>query len=320
MDGCFSSKEIRVEMRIRNNRLWNLIFPKWDSVAAFCRELELQQVVVGELLNLKTHPINHKRGGYRFVCQKIAIHFKVLVEDLFPLDIYAIVQTEGSAEIGVELLPYYECLSLPAPDVFEELTDEIDRKEFVEMMLSKVTARECKLLKMHFGISPYSEHTFEEIGALEKITTARVRQIVEGVSRRLQRNPTMRVHHRILETGSVSVNASLVEHCDAIDASRVYMDSLYRALVEIRPQIPSEHALRFDGWLGWEINGYFHWERDYYLISTMLESFYALPILHDLLHQENARDLMQYARDYPILHTYRPQVQGMFWRYHRGRR
>lgn len=318
MDGCVSSKEIRVEMRMRNNRLWNLIFPKWDTVAAFCRELELHQVVVGELLNLKTCPINQKTGEYRVVCEKIAKYFRVLAEDLFPLDIYAIEQTKGSAEIGVELLPYYECLSLPAPDIFEELTDEMDRKNFVETLLSHVTPRERKFLQMRFGLGPYDEHTFEEIGMLEEITRDRAHQIVEGAIKRLQRNPKMHVQRHVVETGSVHVNSSIIEHCDAIDASRVYVDNLYRALVDIRPQIPHQYANQFDMWLGWEANGCFHWvEGLHSKISAVLEAFYPLPILHDLLHQEDARSLMQYARTLPILHTYRPQVQHMFWRYHR---
>lgn len=188
MEIC-DSKEIRVEMRLRNNRLWNLIFPRWDSVTAFCNDLNLHQGEVGGLLNLKRHPVSLKRGTYRPTCQKIAEYFRMLPEDLFPLTIYELAQTEGSTEIGPEQIPFHECVLLPAPDMIDPFMEALSNKQLLEKLLPLATFRERRFLEKKFGCGEYDPHTYDEIGLEEGIAGERVRQIIEKGLRRIRKKP-----------------------------------------------------------------------------------------------------------------------------------
>lgn len=327
-DPVLAGEELRVEMRLRNNRLWNLIFPRWNSVAAFCRELSLHQVEVGELLNLKpgASPIHKKSGKYRDICEKIATHFHLLPEDIFPLDIYNLKQTSGSAAIGVELLPYYQCVSLPAPNDFETFDAELDRDRLIEQLLGRVTPRERKLLMMRFGLGPYDEHTFEEIGVWEEITQDRARQIVEKAIGRLQRDPKMKRAFYAAEFGGWYVHPDVVRQCDDIDAARTYIDALHDILTVLRKGITDGRGPKLDAWFG--LNGCTERERVhrywvYTLEKEMLDLAVSLceqPLLREQLERADARELMGFARLHPILHSHRAQVQDLFWAYYRRRR
>ena len=92
-----SVRDVRLEMRIRNNILWHVIFDNYGSVAEFCKTLGLIQTEVGRLLNLKLYPLR-KNGQFRKVCEDIAAAVRMLPEDLFPLRLYEAEKTEAVLE------------------------------------------------------------------------------------------------------------------------------------------------------------------------------------------------------------------------------
>lgn len=321
-----AGKELRVEMRLRNNRLYNLIFPRWDSVAAFCREFDLHMAQVNTLLNLKASPVNLKTGKYREVCQKIAKHFCLLEEDVFPLEIYNLAETNGSAEIGIEMLPYYECLALPAPDEIEQMDTATDRQKLLEKVLSQLSSRERTYVEMYYGLCQYSEsYTFAQISEAMGITKARVEQVIKKAIARLQRDPKMWRAFYATETGESCIDPMVREHCAEIIDARNYIDALYDALGCIRSEITDARGPDLDAWFGLndcpERGHSYWWTRNFEpRVLEGVSEFFSHPLLRDLLERADARELMQNAANYPIMRSYRARVQDMFWSYYRGRR
>lgn len=323
-------KELRVEMRLRNNRLWNLIHPRWDSVSAFCRDLALNQRVVGELLNLKLYPISKKGGDYRSVCQKIALHFKTLPEDIFPLEIYALEKTEGSAEIGPEQIPFYECALLPAPDVIDPLIEGMANTQLIEKLLLLVTPRERLFLEMKYGLGEHDPHTHEEIGREAGIEGARVQQIVEKAIRRIQFSPKAKKLFSSFASDGVS---DLLKLEDEIRSVREYIDALEQAVSQAcdrrRAEFP-ESARILELWFG--LNGYEPKSAGEICLLLNKPAYYAgfrreideelfvVSCDHDVqsvLRRNDAECIMRVACSYASLETYKPKIQSMFWKYHR---
>jgi len=66
-------------------------------------------------------------------------------------------------------------------------------KEEVNFILSTLSAREARILKLYFGLDGEKSHTLEEIGVKFKLTRERVRQIKEKALRRLRHSSRSKV-------------------------------------------------------------------------------------------------------------------------------
>ena len=64
-----------------------------------------------------------------------------------------------------------------------------DFEEATRSVLSGLTAREAKVLRMRFGIDMNTDHTLEEVGKQFDVTRERIRQIEAKALRKL-RHPT----------------------------------------------------------------------------------------------------------------------------------
>ncbi|OZA95800.1 MAG: hypothetical protein B7X52_06505, partial [Thiotrichales bacterium 34-46-19] len=58
--------------------------------------------------------------------------------------------------------------------------------EAVELMLSTLSPREAKVLRMRFGIQMNTDHTLEEVGKQFDVTRERIRQIEAKALRKLR--------------------------------------------------------------------------------------------------------------------------------------
>jgi len=84
---------------------------------------------------------------------------------------------------GNSLLDVLKNEHMPAPD--DHLMDESLKIE-IERVLSTLTPREAKIIKLYFGINQERPLTLEEIGELFNLTRERVRQIKEKALRKLR--------------------------------------------------------------------------------------------------------------------------------------
>jgi RNA polymerase primary sigma factor len=76
-----------------------------------------------------------------------------------------------------------------------ELATDESLKEATRDVLSSLTAREAKVLRMRFGIDMNTDHTLEEVGRQFDVTRERIRQI-EAKALRTLRHPSRSEHLR----------------------------------------------------------------------------------------------------------------------------
>ena len=184
-------KDIRVEVRFKNNNLYKKIFARYNSVSEFCREHNLHQIEVGKYLNLKKTPIAKGRrgsvlfGGYyiKKSAMKIANALNCNIFDIFPSEIWGVVSRVYSFEIcSKNHLPYNDKLQI------EELGNDFSdmfNMDNIEKVLHTLTPREEALIRMRF----FKNESLEDVGNTFNITRERVRQI-EGKALRKLRHPS----------------------------------------------------------------------------------------------------------------------------------
>jgi len=71
-----------------------------------------------------------------------------------------------------------------------------DLKERMAAMLTTLTPREERIIKMRFGFESGSEHTLEEVGQVFAVTRERIRQI-EALALRKLRHPSRSSKFRV---------------------------------------------------------------------------------------------------------------------------
>ncbi len=77
---------------------------------------------------------------------------------------------------------------------------KLNLKEQTEMVLSSLTAREERVLKMRFGVGDGAEHTLEEVGQSFAVTRERIRQIESKALRKLRHPSRSRKLKTFLES------------------------------------------------------------------------------------------------------------------------
>lgn len=187
--------DLRVELKVKNNVLWHVIYDTYDSVSAFCRafpEHALHQTAIADLLRFKASPMT-KQGTYRKLALTLERIFRIPAEDLFPRHLYENVTEperviEVSSFTALPRMVQREIRLLPAPA--EERPDqkamERERREKIEQMLRTLTYREREVLRLRFGLMDGTERTLEEIGEILKVSRERVRQIERKAIRKMQ--------------------------------------------------------------------------------------------------------------------------------------
>jgi RNA polymerase sigma factor (sigma-70 family) len=144
-----------------NTMLEGLIKKRHSSVSRFSLALEIRASDVCQLLNLKASPVLKNGKGYRPVCQKIADHFYMEAQDLFPLELYD-PEGDGLSEWPVELIALDEKTESLRIDA-ETDNDELELSElrsYLEKALAGLNERQKEVFLMRDVLG----YTLEEIG------------------------------------------------------------------------------------------------------------------------------------------------------------
>lgn len=180
--------DLRVELRTRNNRLWHLIFDAGVNVAEFCRmHGHGGSSEVGRFLNLSKSPYSSK--GVRPLAQRIADDAQMLVEDLFPQDLYdGLIPQRLVAEIPSRAyrgLAAAKRLALPPSQDDVVLLREL-RGSMMAEAIKTLTPREQMIIRRRFGFDDESEWTLDDLAFVEGVGKERIRQIEMKALRKLR--------------------------------------------------------------------------------------------------------------------------------------
>lgn len=187
-------KDLRVELRTRNNILWHAIFDTTVSVAEFCRIHQLEQSLVGRLLNLKASPytVNRRQrvGAKLPTAQRLVEITGLGFESLFPLALYSgALPTRAVAELeSREMLSLTAARRLALPATQDDVVLRGEQRERLTAALTTLTPREELVLRLRFGLDGEEENTLEAIGQqhLGGLTRETVLRIEQRAMRKLR--------------------------------------------------------------------------------------------------------------------------------------
>ena len=192
-------KDYRIKITIRNERLLSAIEKKgFKSVSSFCRSYGLRKYSILDIINGSKPPINKNKELLSGVKELLDL-LELSVEQAFtPRQLGGF--RKHSFEVKVEEKQLKKLVD-PVKN-HEMLMMEKDTSLTLNTMLSELTPREEKIVRMVHGIGTKSDHTFEEVGLHFSVTRERIRQIYFRALRKLSRVPNLR---KLQEAGAGDV-------------------------------------------------------------------------------------------------------------------
>lgn len=177
-------QDFRIEIKIKNNKLYKLIFDNFSSVSEFCRKANIgtNQNEIGCYLNFTRKPYSYFTGikKWKPLAQKVADYFNVFPEDIFEEKHYEKIKTNKlSCEVDEEKIGLYlenEIARLEAPDPIKQ-ADLALKRDGIQYFLNCLTEKEREIIKMRYGFNDGSSYTLEEVGKKFGIVRERVRNI-----------------------------------------------------------------------------------------------------------------------------------------------
>jgi hypothetical protein len=186
-------KDLRLELRIKNNHLYSAIMPRYASVAEFCREHHFSGYSVGTYINLKRSPLTVRRTPHKAPVSgmfigaypmRIAKALGVNFLDIFPSILHESRQNKFVAEVDAqEFLPYDDMQYVP---LLEE-PNKVKDYSSLYAALETLPESERDVIVDRFGLADHPL-TLDQVAAKRGVTRERVRQI-EMKGLRLLRHP-----------------------------------------------------------------------------------------------------------------------------------
>ena len=191
--------DYRVKITIRNERLLAAMEGMgYKSVAEFSRNQGLNGVKVREIFSGKIPPLD-REGNPKELTKEILEILNLTIEKAFTEK-----QLKGfkkhTFEVKIEEEKLLQIISPAKNQEIKVIEQEVKSK--LSEILSTLTPREEKILRMRFGIGMNTDHTLEEVGRKFFVTRERIREI-EGKALRKLKHQT--VARKLMEAGAQDV-------------------------------------------------------------------------------------------------------------------
>ena len=175
--------DYRVKITIRNERLLAAMEGMgYKSVAEFSRNQGLNGVKVREIFSGKIPPLD-REGNPKELTKEILEILNLTIEKAFTEK-----QLKGfkkhTFEVKIEEEKLLQIISPAKNQEIKVIEQEVKSK--LSEILSTLTPREEKILRMRFGIGMDTDHTLEEVGRKFFVTRDRIRQIEARALRKLK--------------------------------------------------------------------------------------------------------------------------------------
>lgn len=182
-------KDYRIEIKVKNNLLWNAMQKKGiKNASQLARATGLTPGTVGDYLNLTGNVYAAKGNGYRPSFEKIFMFLEMLPSDIYPEDrmVEPLVNNKRVIEANAaELLQLGSRESDPTEVIRLE-----QRAEAVHNLLDLLNEKEALVVRLRSGMDG-DPHTLDEIGAVIGRSKERVRQIYAKALRKMKRPETL---------------------------------------------------------------------------------------------------------------------------------
>ncbi len=164
-------------IKIRNGRMLRKMREHgFYTAASLSRASGVTQVEVGELLMLKTGPINKLTGDLRKAPMKICEVLNSTMQDLWPASMCEYRAPNTNVEVDLSLGQIAGMLDHDADPMLA-----IENKDIHNRLYDVLTPRERRVVEGHSR-----EETLDEIAEEFGVTKARIRQIEAGAHRKMR--------------------------------------------------------------------------------------------------------------------------------------
>lgn len=185
-----------IHAKLKNANLLRRILATSKNVAEFCRDHNLSQSEIGDLINLKIPALLQTRG-WRTTALKLADIFGCLPDELF-------VEEQQTLHLLTNqvMIERSRREILESRGSLERLERSIDTKRLLGVLTGALNEREERVVKMlHM-----EGKTLREIGAELKVTQERVRQVEAKAMQKMRKranatNITDEAHNLVVESG-----------------------------------------------------------------------------------------------------------------------
>ena len=188
MSNEYGRKEMsdyRVRISIRNERLLSAIEEAGYPSARQCSIANgYKDYVVGNLVSGVIKPLNPTTGKPTEFCKEILKILGKNIEDCFtPRQLQGF--KKSSYQIKVNEKELKQLVSYHKNEGGTLLEADLDKK-ISEVLSTRLGPREEKMIRMHFGLGKYKEHTKTELAKYYNLSSDRIAQICAKAIRKLQ--------------------------------------------------------------------------------------------------------------------------------------
>lgn len=179
-------KEIRIELRAKNNRLWKEINNRNQSIKGFCKDHEIDSIGVYNLVNLRKSPLTLK-GNFTKLSNRLSEIIGQIPEWLFPEELYQ----KLTKKMKVIEFSMNEARALGYKNQKQDPIKFIECKEkssLIEKVLCTLREREAFIIRERFGLNGGPPKSLQKIGEELNLNRERIRQI-ECRALRVLRHP-----------------------------------------------------------------------------------------------------------------------------------
>ena len=182
--------DIRVDIKVRNNRLITLIEEQYGNVAQFCKTHRMSQQVVGDYANLKETPLRRGKesvgGDWKDSAEKIADALGVLPDEIWPEHMQELKLKVNTGHTAVSSSMMGTLLGVDRRASPVLAYEQREAKSVVAHVLQSLTDREQQVLALRYGLGGEEPKTLGEIGKVIGGSPERIRQIESKALRKLR--------------------------------------------------------------------------------------------------------------------------------------
>jgi len=198
-------KDFRVEVKIRNNRIYSRVIKRWGSLSVCAMCTGLTYTTLLDYVGFKLNPITAPKGRYnpkfynlikglpwKNSAVKIADTLGCDVLDLWPNDYFREVRNnryffEADKNDMLDLPIEDRKVLIPDSSVLPDssILEGFDTTN-LDLVLKTLEDRERRIIELRFGLNGNKNHTFREIANIESLSAEMIRQIEIKALRKLR--------------------------------------------------------------------------------------------------------------------------------------
>ena len=211
--------DYRVRISIRNERLLSAIENAGYASARQCSIANgYPEYLIGNLVNGSIKPLEAKTGKPTKFCKEVLKILGKNIEDCFtPRQLQGF--TKNSYQVKVDEKELKQLVSYHKNEGDTLLEADLDKK-ITQVLSIRLTPREEKVIRMHYGLGRYKEHSIVEISEHFGVSRSRMDIIVKNAIRKLQHPVTKGL---LLSTGFYEKFTKVDVNPVEIDKAELYL-------------------------------------------------------------------------------------------------